>query len=100
LHPGHNGIIAGISQVYNDLTSGMLKVFSNLHLFLDEFRIYRYDAKDPNKVARNQDDHLLDTLRYLISIFEMISMSEYDLTERDSYEEYQEQRNVDPLTGY
>jgi len=100
LHPGHNGIIAGIGQVYNDLTSGMLKVFSNLHQFLDEFRIYRYDSKDPNKVARNQDDHLLDTLRYLLSIFEMISMSEYDLTEQDTYDEYQERRDVDPLTGY
>jgi phage terminase large subunit-like protein len=100
LHPGHNGIAAGIGQVYNDLSSGMLKVFSNLYMFLDEFRIYRYDAKDPNKVARNQDDHLLDTLRYLNSIFEMISMSEYDLTEKDSFDEYQERRDVDPLTGY
>lgn len=100
LHPGHNGIMAGIGQVYNDLTSGMLKVFSNLHMFLDEIRIYRYDAKDPNKVARNQDDHLLDTLRYLLSIFEMISMSEYELTEKDSFDDYQEHRGIDPLTGY
>lgn len=100
LYPGHNGIIAGISQVYNELTSGMLKIFSNLHMFLDEFRIYRYDSKDPNKVARNQNDHLLDTLRYLLSIFEMISKSEYDLEERDSYSEYQDNRDYDPLTGY
>lgn len=100
LYPGHNGIIAGISQVYNDFMSGMLKVFSNCHLFLDEFRIYRYDTKDPNKVARNQEDHLLDALRYLLSIFEMISKSEYDLEERDPIESYQERRNIDPLTGY
>jgi hypothetical protein len=78
----------------------MLKVFSNLHLFLDEFRIYRYDSKDPNKVARNQDDHLLDTLRYLLSIFEMISMSEFDLQEHDPFEDHQKHRDVDPYTGY
>lgn len=100
LYPGHNGIIAGIGQVYNDLTSGMLKVFSNLHMFLDEIRIYRYDSKDPNKVARNQDDHLLDTLRYLLSIFEMISKSEYDLEEHDPIDSYQERREIDSLTGY
>lgn len=100
LYPGHNGIVAGISQVYNELTSGMLKIFSNLHMFLDEFRIYRYDSKDPNKVARNQNDHLLDTLRYLLSIFEMISKSEYDVEERDSYSDYQDNRDYDPLTGY
>ena len=100
LHPGHNGIIAGIGQVYTELNSGMLKVFSNLHMFLDEFRVYRYDAKNPNAIARNQDDHLMDTLRYLLSIFEMISVSEYDLNEEDPVEKYAEMRNVDSLTGY
>jgi phage terminase large subunit-like protein len=102
LYPGHNGIIAGIGQVYTDLSSGMLKVFSNCHMLLDEFRIYRYDAKDPNKVARNQDDHLLDTLRYILSIFEMISKSEYDLADDDdSVSSYEDQRrDIDPLTGY
>ena len=69
-------------------------------MFLDEFRIYRYDSKDPNKIARNQEDHLLDTLRYLNSIFEMISMSEYDLTENNPYDSYQERKEIDPLTGY
>lgn len=100
LHPGHNGIIAGISQIYNMLESGTLKIFDDLHMLLDEFRVYRYDSKDPNKIARNQDDHLLDALRYGISIFEMISTSEYELESRDSEEEYQDHRDVDPLTGY
>ena len=102
LHPGHNGLAAGIAQVYTDLSSGMLKVFSNCHKFLDEFRVYRYDSKDPNKIARNQDDHLMDTLRYLLSIFEMISMSEYDFDTQndDPMNQYEEQRHIDPLTGY
>ena len=102
LHPGYNGIATGIAQVYTDLQSGMLKVFSNMTKFLDEFRIYRYDAKDPNKIARNQDDHLLDTLRYIISIFDMISMSQYDVdnSDKDPYDDYQERRDIDPYTGY
>lgn len=100
LHPGYNSLIPGIGQIYNELESGQIKVFSNLEMFFDEFRIYRYDPKDPNKVARNQDDHLLDSLRYVISIFEMISVSKYD-TEYDEEDPYEElQRDVDPLTGY
>lgn len=102
LHPGYNSLITGIAQVYNELESGMLKIFSNLEMFFNEYRVYRYDAKDPNKPARNQDDHLMDVIRYLLSIFEMISVSHYDVEtgDKDSYDEYKENRDVDPITGY
>lgn len=102
LHPGYNSLIPGIAQVYNMLEAGTLKIFSNLSELLDEFRVYRYDSKDPNKVARNQDDHLLDALRYGISIFEQIALSKYDFDndEVDPYEEYKQSRDIDPLTGY
>jgi len=102
LHPGYNSIVTGISQIYNMLEAGTLKFFNNLHMLLDEFRVYRYDAKDPNKIARNQDDHLLDALRYGISIFEMIAVSHYDMemADIDPYEDYKESRDIDPITGY
>ena len=102
LHPGYNTILTGIAQVYNELESGQIKVFSNLDQFFDEFRVYRYDAKNPNKIARNQDDHILDAFRYVISIFEMIAISKYDTEydEVDPYEELQNSRDIDPLTGY
>ncbi len=101
LHPGHNSLVPGIAQVYNMFESGMLKVFSNLEMFFDEFRVYRYDSKDPNRIARNQDDHLLDCLRYGISIFEMISVSQYDMEREDiNPYEHNEERHIDPLTGY
>jgi hypothetical protein len=102
LHPGYNSIVSGVGQVYNMLESGTLKFFSNLDMLLDEFRVYRYDSKDPNKIARNQDDHLLDALRYGISIFEMISTSKYDIdaAENDPYEDSQAEHQIDPLTGY
>lgn len=102
LHPGYNSLVPGIAQVYNMLEAGTLKFFSNLSELLDEFRVYRYDAKDPNKVARNQDDHLLDALRYGISIFEMIATSKYDaeMGDEDPYDKYERSRDIDPLTGY
>lgn len=101
LHPGYNSLITGIGQVYNELESGTLKIFSNLEKVLDEIRVYRYDSKDTNKPARGQDDHLLDALRYLLSIFEMIAISKYDM-ENDEFEDVKEHRHddVDPLTGY
>lgn len=102
LRPGYNSIVTGVSQIYNMLESGMLKFFSNLTELLDEYRVYRYDSKDPNKIARNQDDHLLDALRYGISIFEMIAVSHYDMEMEgsDPYEDYRESRDIDPITGY
>lgn len=99
LVPGYNSLVAGIGQVYTMLESGGIKVFSNLEKFLAEFRVYRYDTKDPNKPARNQDDHLMDALRYLISQFDIISISKYD-TEFEEIDDYHEQKDVDPLTGY
>lgn len=102
LHPGYNSVVTGISQIYNMLEAGTLKIFNNLHMLLEEFRVYRYDAKDPNRIARNQDDHLLDALRYGISIFERISVSHYDMEmeDVDPYDEYKKTRDFDPLTGY
>jgi len=84
------------------LESGMLKFFDSCYDLLDEYRIYRYDSKDPNKIARNQEDHLLDALRYGISIFEMIAISHYDVEmgDEDPYDRYQTTREVDSLTGY
>lgn len=102
LHPGYNGVAPGIGQVHTMLESGALKVFSNLDKFMSEFRVYRYDVKDPNKVARNQDDHLLDCLRYLISMFDVISVSQYDvdMADEDPYDDHQAHHDIDPITGY
>lgn len=102
LHPGYNSLVTGIGQVYTMLDSGSLKVFSNLEKFLSEFRVYRYDTKDSNKPARNQDDHLLDCLRYLISMFDVISVSKYDMetSDIDPYDKYKQDYEVDSLTGY
>lgn len=100
LHPGYNSIATGISQIYNMFEAGTLKICRNLHMLLDELRVYRYDSKDPNKIARNQNDHLLDALRYGISIFEMIAISHYDMEAADLEDDKIDSRQFDPLTGY
>jgi len=102
LIPGINSLTPGIGKVYTMLESGTLKIFSNMEMFLSEFRVYRYDVKDPNRIARNQDDHLLDAMRYLISQFEMVAMSrdQMEQEDEDPYEDYREHRDIDPLTGY
>lgn len=64
------------------LESGALKIMGNCERILKELRTYRYDPNDPNKIAKNQDDHLLDALLYALTVFDNISTS---------YSEYEEE---------
>ena len=57
-----NSVYVGILEVWQRLSSGRLKVFSNLQNWLVEHRIYRRDEKG-NIVKAN--DHLMDASRYL-----------------------------------
>ena len=59
-----NAVEAGIFAVWQRLVSGRLKIFKSLMPWFNEFRIYRRDEN--GKVARDQDDHLMDCTRYLI----------------------------------
>ena len=54
---------AGIQMVWELLSSGRLKVFSNCGPWFDEFRLYRRD--DKGRVVK-KDDHLMDCTRYAI----------------------------------
>lgn len=101
LYKGNNALTAGIAKLLNLFESDQLKIFSNLEQFLKEYRVYRYDLNEVNKPAKNQNDHLLDALRYAISMFEY-----YATTNIEPYEDDEEisfrTRNTgrDPLTGY
>lgn len=63
LRKADNAVESGIQAVYSLLSRGQLKVFSSLHNFLNEYRIYRRDEK--GKIVK-EHDHLMDALRYLI----------------------------------
>ncbi len=62
LIPATNAREAGIYEVWQALSSGQLKVFSNLTNWLAEYRIYRRDEK--GRVVK-ENDHAMDATRYL-----------------------------------
>ncbi len=63
LTPAINDVEAGIYAVYERLTTGRLKVFRTLNNWLSEFRFYRRDEQ--GRIVK-ENDHLMDTSRYLI----------------------------------
>jgi phage terminase large subunit-like protein len=101
-----NSVNAGIARIVNLLESGLLKFTYNLENLINEFRVYRYDAKDPTKIAKNQKDHLMDAMKYLISRFDDVAISAKDYQEEQEAESlgYRRQRNGDDhrnsITGY
>ncbi len=63
LTPADNAVEAGIFSVWMALSLGKLKVFESLVKWAEEFRLYSRDEK--GKVVK-RDDHLMDTMRYLV----------------------------------
>lgn len=61
LVPAENSVEAGIYEVYERLSQGRMKVFSNLSNWLAEYRIYRRD--DKGRIIK-ANDHLMDATRY------------------------------------
>jgi hypothetical protein len=65
LSTADNAVEAGITEVWNLLVSGRLKVMASLTNWLREFRKYHRDDKGAGKIVK-RDDHLMDATRYLI----------------------------------
>ena len=65
LQPAVNAVEAGITEVFNLLVSGQLKVLVSLTNWFREFRKYHRDDKGSGKIVK-RDDHLMDATRYLI----------------------------------
>ena len=63
IEPAENSVEAGILSVNDRLSTGRMKVFSNLSNWRREFRLYRRDEK--GRIVK-KDDHLMDTTRYLV----------------------------------
>jgi phage terminase large subunit-like protein len=71
---GPGSVEIGITEVYSRLSTGRLKVFSNLQHWLYEYRIYRRDDKG-KVVATN--NHLMDDTRYIVLNF-LKTMTTYE----------------------
>ena len=65
LSPAVNPVEAGITEVWNLLVSGRLKVRASLSSWLREFRKCHRDDKGSGKIVK-RDEHLMDAMRYLI----------------------------------
>jgi phage terminase large subunit-like protein len=65
LTDANNTVEAGITQVWQMLLSGKLKVFSSLQNWFREFRKYHRDDKGQGRIVK-KDDHLMDATRYLV----------------------------------
>lgn len=88
-----NGVEAGLYKVWQMLSSGRLKVFSNCQAWLSEYRLYRRDEKG-NIVKEH--DHIMDATRYLI-------MSGIDVAQVAPCEDDDDYYNSDSrssVTGY
>lgn len=63
LEPAVNAVEAGLTEVWNLLVSGRLKVQEHLHNWRSEFR--KYHRNEDGKVVK-ANDHLMDATRYLV----------------------------------
>lgn len=63
LEVADNGVESGLSKVWEQLSTGKLKVFRSCSNWLNEFRLYRRNEKG---VVVKEMDHLMDATRYLI----------------------------------
>lgn len=63
LEPAINAVEAGLTDVWNLMVQGRLKVQEHLHNWRSEFRKYHRDEK--GKVVKAHD-HLMDATRYLV----------------------------------
>lgn len=62
-----NRVETGLMEVTNRLSTGRLKFFSTLPELIQEYRLYRYHTNEKTletTVAKGQQDHAMDTLRY------------------------------------
>jgi hypothetical protein len=63
LNDADKAVETGIFTVWELLSSGQLKIFTDLKNFWNEYRLYRRDEK--GKVVKT-NDHLMDALRYAV----------------------------------
>jgi Terminase RNaseH-like domain len=83
LVPAVNAVEAGLNMMWERLSTQRLVVFSTLHNFLTEYRLYRRDEK--GRIVK-QNDHAMDAARYLIATSDRVILpnlarakAEYDM---------------------
>lgn len=99
--PGDNAFIPGITRNGNMFQNGSLKLFSTVQKTIEEYRLYRFDSKQPNQPARNQKDHAMDCLKYLTSKFDWVAVSKTEFEHPEDDDDQPRSRSGrDSTTGY
>jgi hypothetical protein len=89
LHKANKGVESGLMEMLDRLSTGRLKVFNTLQHWLGEYRLYRRDEK--GRVVK-ENDHLMDSARYLV-----MGIHHADTKPRDNYITSEA---GDPTAGY
>lgn len=84
--------------------AGAIKIMDNCTRLINEIRTYRGDPNDPNKPARDQDDHLLDAMLYCLVVFDSMKKSyaqlEDEITESRRRPSEDSGHGRNDVTGY
>lgn len=98
----NNKVEAGIRELYVGFNTGMVKISTRCTMLLDELRTYSYG--DDYKPKRDQDDHIIDALRYLKmsgrSVMKVYTDDPYEESEQDRIMEISRNTSRDSVTGY
>lgn len=93
----NNAVEAGIQEVYQRLSTGKIKIFSNLSDWFQEYRIYRRD--DKGRIVKKNDD-LMDATRYLVMSGEDVMDVAPQEEDEDSTPVRRYNSGANPVTGY
>jgi phage terminase large subunit-like protein len=97
-----NRVHAGILEVTNRMATSRLKIMSHCSNTIEEFRLYRYETNKntgETQVAKKQEDHAMDALRYGIMA---LSIAEIYREPDDLPKKFKrlENHNKNHVTGY
>ncbi|MFW9927788.1 MAG: terminase large subunit domain-containing protein [Candidatus Thorarchaeota archaeon] len=98
LSPGVNAVTPGITYINTLLETDCLKIMLHVSHIQEEYVQYRYD--EMGRIARNQDDHGLDAIRYCLSIFDYVAKTKESHKLETFSKRYNINQDRDSLTGY
>lgn len=94
---GAGSVELGINEVYSRLSTGRLKIFSNMQNWFYEYRMYR--RNDRGEVVKN-NNHLMDVTRYIVLNFRNIMSVFKEESEYGSRQNYYNDQDRNETTGY
>lgn len=92
--------MAWVMKIRAWFDSGQVKIMDNLKGLVNEIRTWHYDDKDPNKPARNQDDHEIAAMCYAFIVFDSVAQSQAEFEDEQEDHEVPTDVGRSNITGY